>query len=260
MVDPTDLFDPALNKRVNDARLKGMALAAAGEEAGADRWPTKDEVVAEMKRSAPRKGDWCQTYSGRMSWPMDPRPGDFHVYDIAHALATTNRFGGHARRPYSIAQHSLFVSRIVPPELALVGLLHDAAEAFCGDMTSPLKRSMPEFREAEKRIARAIGEQLGLGIQLVSLPAEVKHADLAALATEARDLMRKPPMPWNLGVEPRTDRLVPLSWSVTKAQFLCRFFELTGDEDPGACMICEMPMELVRPGKSQPTCTCWDNP
>lgn len=131
-----------------------------------------------------------------MFWPLDPRPDEVDLEDIAHALSLVCRFGGHCKRFYSVAEHSVRVHDLVAPEFRFAALLHDAAEAYVGDMVTPLKRSMPLFSAAEERVARAIGARFGVG--LVPLPTEVKRADLEMLAVEARDLMTEPPRPWVL--------------------------------------------------------------
>src|ERR1039457_118422 len=83
------------------------------------------------------------TFSGLRFWPLDPNPEKILIDDIAHALAHQCRFGGHASRFYSVAEHSVHVSRLCPPEDALWGLLHDASEAYLVDLPRPLKQ-LPE--------------------------------------------------------------------------------------------------------------------
>lgn len=175
-----------------------------------------------------RKGDWIQTFTGLRAWVEDPRIDDVRIEDIAHALALINRFGGHSRIPYNVAQHSIMVSEIVPKEHALVGLLHDAPEAFCGDLVRPIKRALPAYRELEIRWAWAIGCKLGIDLALLNLPPEVKHADEVALSTERRDLMVEGPAWTKLGAEPLPDRIVPWSWQESERRFLDRFDELGG--------------------------------
>src|SRR5271165_7548492 len=87
-----------------------------------------------------RKGDWIQTYTGRVMYPLDPRPEEINIIDIAHALSNLCRFTGHVRTFYSVAEHSVRVSQHCDPKDALWGLLHDASEAYLADMSRPMKR------------------------------------------------------------------------------------------------------------------------
>jgi hypothetical protein len=175
-----------------------------------------------------RLGDWAQTYTGGVFWPLDPRPADVRLLDIAHALAQTCRFGGHARFFYSVAQHSVLVSDICDEEDRLWGLLHDAAEAYVGDMIRPLKSLgiMANYRAIEQNVQEAICEKFGLPY---GMPPSVQRADNVLLATEARDVMGGESRPWNLYQQPL--RCVELaSWqpAFAEAQFLTRFAELGG--------------------------------
>jgi hypothetical protein len=136
-----------------------------------------------------RRGDWFQTRSGLKFFALDPRPEEILIEDIAHALGNICRFLGHTSSFYSVAEHSVLVSKLVPPELALAGLLHDAAEAYLGDLVRPLKHQ-PEFaafRVAEQLIEQAV--QTRFDVPIVPLPPEVKIADDRALAVEALQLM-----------------------------------------------------------------------
>jgi len=141
----------------------------------------------------PISGPVIQTQSGIYFNLLNPRPEDVRIEDIAHALANLCRFGGHTRRFYSVAQHSLLVSELAPPALAFQALLHDAAEAYCGDVISPLKMCVPGYVTIQKRIEAAIAERFNIPAEL---PAEIKRADLVALATERRDLMPWCEQPW----------------------------------------------------------------
>ena len=78
-------------------------------------------------------------------WPLDPREDEVDIRDIAHGLATTNRYGGQFPAPFSVAQHSCMVSELCQPANALVALLHDAEEAYTGDLIKPLK-AIPELK------------------------------------------------------------------------------------------------------------------
>ena len=103
------------------------------------------------------------------------------IETIAHALSNINRWTGHTIRPFSVAQHSLLVSYLVPPEFALEALLHDATEAYLGDIASPLKALLPEYQRLEAAHWVWIAEAFGLPTKMSP---EVKHADMQALALE----------------------------------------------------------------------------
>lgn len=169
-----------------------------------------------------------QTATGRVCWPIDPRPEDIYIEDIAHALAHQCRYGGHCQRFYSVAEHSILVSRLVPKEHALAGLLHDASEAYCVDVPAPLKRQLVGYKEIEKLNWNAICDRFGL---LHRMPTCVHHADVAMLFAEQKALMLPSPRPdWGMG------RLTPMSadpasivgYSPVQARrlFLERFNEL----------------------------------
>jgi hypothetical protein len=166
---------------------------------------------------------WIQTYGGRQFWPLAPRSEDLDLGDIAHSLALQCRFNGHCRVFYSVAEHSVRVSRELAGELRLWGLLHDAAEAYVCDLPRPLKQTAPEFRAAEDRLLELVAVRFGLPWPL---PAEVHEADERLLATEQRDLMAPPPAPWGLRAAPLAERIEPWTAEVAEARFLARFDEL----------------------------------
>jgi uncharacterized protein len=137
-----------------------------------------------------REGASIRTFTGRTFWPLDPRAEDVEIADIAHALSNLCRYTGHTRRFYSVAQHSVLVAELVEPAHRPWGLLHDAAEAYLGDMAGTVKLADAPlgagYREAEARVTRAIAERFGLEWPE---PPEVEAADRALLVAEFRDLM-----------------------------------------------------------------------
>ena len=170
---------------------------------------------------------WILTRSGRHFDFADPQPDQIDILDIAQALANEYRYAGHVRRFYSVAQHSVLVSRIVPAATALEALLHDAAEAYCKDIPRPLKALLPDYRAIEARVDVAIRARFGLPAEE---SAEVKRADLVLLATERRDLMPDDATPWPIldGVTPLERRILAMRPERAKAMFLKRYVEITG--------------------------------
>ena len=141
--------------------------------------------------------------------------------DIVVALSRIQRGGGHYRFPYTVAQHSVMVSEIVP---TLAALLHDAAEAYIGDVLTPIKAACPELCAIENRIQAAIAAHFG--IDTFARP-EIKHADLVALATERRDLVGPAAMSWGDLPDPAAEPIHTWhsEWYI-KERFLSRFHEL----------------------------------
>lgn len=130
-----------------------------------------------------------QTYMDAWFDLADPKPTMVSPEDIARALACQCRYNGHCSRFYSVAEHSVIVSEIVPPELRIHGLLHDAHEAYTGDIVCPLKRLLPGLRQIERRVQAVIYEALGLRWPLSGeRRVELKCADRRVLATEHEQL------------------------------------------------------------------------
>lgn len=176
-----------------------------------------------------RRGNWIQTYTGRQFWPLDPRSEDVEIDDIAHALAMLCRFNGHTLEFYSVAQHSVIVSQTVAADHALWGLLHDAAEAYIGDMVRPLKHDPQwvgdDFMLAEQGIQMAIARKFGMRPWM---PTEIADADARVLAAEARDMVAEPPADWELPdhLPAIQDLIQPMTPRQSEVAFLDRFDEL----------------------------------
>ena len=126
---------------------------------------------------------WIPTASGGRIHLLNPRPEDINPWDIATALSHLCRYNGQVKKFYSVAQHTLLVWSITDPQYHRWSLLHDAAEAYLGDMVKPLKETAVgvPFKAVEHVIMSAIRARFNLPeIE----PPEVKRADLIALATE----------------------------------------------------------------------------
>jgi len=168
-----------------------------------------------------RDGAWLPLTSGRRWWPLTPRVADVCWRDIADGLGKTARFAGHTQAaPYSLAQHCCHVASLLPPELRLYGLVHDAHEAVMGlDWPTPLKNGAPApvrdwLARVEQRNRAVIHQAAGLSAPSGPTLAALRHADQTALATEQRDLMAPCDAPLTLTLpEPDTTTVLrPEPW------------------------------------------------
>ena len=144
---------------------------------------------------------WIQTFTGKAFDIENPQPDQIDIVDIAHALSHLCRYNGHTKWFYSVAQHSVLVAETIAercsdPFVLRSALLHDAAEAYLGDMVRPLKR-IPDMRRVyehyEHLAESVISARFGL---LWPWSQEVHDADNAVMLTEQRDLMAEPPRAW----------------------------------------------------------------
>lgn len=161
---------------------------------------------------------------------LSPQPDMVNIADIAEHLAKLCRFTGATDMFYSVAQHSLLVADHVSPQARPFALLHDAHEAYLGDWTTPLKQAVLNLMQLytsngtkhhdplnrlETAISIAIHEAAGLTWPVPSaIAAEIKAADLAALASERDALMTKGGLDWPglKGIDPLPVNIKPLPW------------------------------------------------
>ena len=168
---------------------------------------------------------YIQTFSGTEFYSLEPDHEDVQLIDIAHALSNKCRFAGHCRDFYSVAQHSVLVSRQLPEEFKLWGLLHDAGEAYFADIPNPIKREFPLFEAIETPIMRAVAKRFHL---VWPEPPQVKHADKQLLATEARDLLNVVWRDWEEIWKPIAieETIVPIPPKEAEVMFLEEFHML----------------------------------
>lgn len=164
--------------------------------------------------------NWMITHSGRRIDLPTPRPGQVHIGDVAVQLSRIPRFVGATQEPWNVAAHSLHCSALAEADGAslqaqLAALLHDAHEAYMGDIPSPFKRSVKNeagssvwcpLQLTEDKLQVAVLHQLGALDYFETHRAAVKRWDLVSLATERRYLMHPAAMdaPWPMlaGIEP----------------------------------------------------------
>lgn len=170
------------------------------------------------------KDPWHQSFSGKVIDLLRPTVDDILLVDIAHSLSNICRFGGATVNFYSVAQHCIFVSRLLPPHLALWGLMHDASEAYLGDITRPLKMYLNgKYTDLEKIYMRVICEKFGLSEEE---PTEIKEADIIALVTERRDLLLEQSEDWGFWQKPMSEKIFPVGPKVARDLFLEEYFVL----------------------------------
>jgi len=113
------------------------------------------------------------TYSGIKFNLLNPTKEQISIFDICKGLAHTPHFGGQTPEFFSVAQHCLLVCDLMPPRfkrkpnLMMAALLHDASEAYYGDMLKPLKILLPKFNELEQNAMKVIFSVWDLDLELL---------------------------------------------------------------------------------------------
>ena len=162
---------------------------------------------------------------------LSPEASTITVEDIASGLANEARFNGQTHDFYSVAQHSVLVSLIVPPAHTWEALFHDCAEAVIKDIPKPLKRLLPDYQALEHRVEAAIFAKLGIALPLHP---SIKEADLILLATERRDMMPPHDHPEWPDVLPMQSAIVPLAPAEARDYFMSRYHELVAQREGAA--------------------------
>jgi len=172
---------------------------------------------------------WIQTYTGKKFHFLQCRADEIDIDDIAHALSNICRFNGHCSKFYSVAEHSIYVSQLVSPHLALSGLLHDAGEAYIGDIVQPQKDYIQNVREIEDRIMTMVAVKFGLKYQFYKLN-DIKRVDRRLCYTEGSQLMPNV-TEWNIQETPYEMSIQCFAPRIAKSGFLKRFWSIYDDSE-----------------------------
>lgn len=177
-----------------------------------------------------RFGDWLQTYTGKQVYPMDPRPEEIDIRDIAHSLSMQCRYAGHCLSFYSVAEHSVLVSHWVAAkgygrDASLKALLHDATEAYLVDVPRPVKPFLTGYKDAEAKLWRVIAHSFGL---TSFMPDIVHEADNRILWDEKAQNMGQCEAQWSGNPDPLGIELKLWPPAVAEYEFTKAYREITG--------------------------------
>jgi hypothetical protein len=200
---------------------------------------------------------------------LDPENSEITIEDYAAGLAFECRFSGQCvdqrtkkRVYYSVAQHAVIGSHLVPPEYAFDFLMHESGEPVCGDMVSPLKTLLPEYKGIEKRCEAAIMAKFDV---TMSNPELIKEYDLRMWATERQQLMEWDGQPWggdgfgdpNGGILPLAITIIPVGPEAAYEMFLARYRELRPDYPASASPLPPSPSDLLLPSPNVSHYEAW---
>lgn len=183
-----------------------------------------------------KKSNYIKTYTGLRVVPVDMKPEDIEIKDIAHALSLITRGNGQVKHFFSVARHCIHCAleakaRGYGKEIMLACLLHDASEAYLSDIPSPLKPYLPEFNAYEDRIMDMVYmKYLGSPLtddqykKVKSIDRDMLYYDLLILLNEKSD-RPEPVMYSTFGYEPR-------SFEDVEKEYLCLFESLYSDVSP----------------------------
>jgi hypothetical protein len=213
MTNTAEMLSPPLVPDVErDCRIKARKFAVNIDCRVCGTGPCRVEPAPTRKR----RGDWMQLASGRAFYPLDPRPEEIHIEDIAAALSKLCRYGGHCKRFYSVAEHSVLMARAAPDGLHLAALLHDASEAYLSDVIRPIKAHLTNYRTIETELERAIAKRFCIAHPM---PAGVKALDERIIADERDQAMLPAPQAWSQWTPVPPLGVTLQFWTPEKAEF-----------------------------------------
>jgi len=172
-----------------------------------------------------KKSTWISTFSGKQFDVFNPRVEDVDIEDIAMGLANTCRFRGFVKRWYSVAEHSILMYDLLPQDLRIYGLLHDAAEAYMGDLPKPIKRGLPLIDDIETGILRCVAQKFGLQLNPF-FDGRLKRMDWELCVREAEILLPNKTVGWADVAEMKLGKIDLMGWDriVAQEQFLDTFY------------------------------------
>ena len=174
-----------------------------------------------------RAVQYCETYTGKAFYPMNPKVEDVTILDIAHHLAAQCRYLGATQKFYSTAQHCCLLAHYAETKLkanvvdCAQILLHDAAEAYLTDLPRPIKQHFPEFRAVDYTIQQCVRKWAGLDV--APLPSWQDEIDSRIIHDERAQLMCESGNDWQHAGQPLGVHIVPWTAEHAEAQFLFRW-------------------------------------
>ena len=160
----------------------------------------------------------------------DPQPDQFTFSDIAGALSKLCRFGGQINNFYSVAEHLVLCADIaagdgLSRETQAAVLMHDAAEAFCGDVVRPLKVMLDDYRPVERRMQNVIGEKFGIDFDRHH--DDIRKIDNEMVLAERRHLFSRDSVVWDGEESVRRLKIAPRcwAWDIAECMFVRRAME-----------------------------------
>lgn len=183
---------------------------------------------------------WISTWTGRQVYPLDPKPDQICLVDIAHGLSNKCRYNGQSRF-YTVAEHCVHLAdwclKHGDRRLALYALLHDAAEAYLPDVTAPIKPLFKKFEGCEDKMLAVIFEALGVPAIGKFNASVIKSADKRICLNERDAVLpnHRPEIRWPADDLDPLDGVEIFCWPPDEAydNFMECFKELTEDEPKG---------------------------
>lgn len=169
-----------------------------------------------------------RTYTSKLVDPLNVKKEDISIIDIAQSLAKTCRYNGHCDGFYSVAQHSVLMSNLYRDDipLAKLALLHDAAEAYTGDIITPLKRKLKGIDKIEANILDIILKKFRVSVTR-KREYQIKIADARMLVTEMDQLCKgKSPLEGYEEYHPYIITIECWEWREANRKFIERVLEL----------------------------------